>query len=392
MREATTRHGVILMLAAVMPTMAIIALVPVLPLLLREFADVPGAAVLVPMALTVPALCVALFSPLAGWLSDRLGRKRLLIGALLGYAGFGLLPLLLDSLYAIFAVRVALGLAEAVIMTVATAMVGDYFEGERRERWVSIQIATASVSAIALIAMGGALGELFGSRGPFWMYLLALPVAAAAAIILFEPHQVAKARSGLPDPSVLRSIGGLVAITFGIGLLFYTIIVQLGPVIEATGVTSPALIGVAGAAANVGVMLGSLLFGRVKARPAPHLLAWGLPLVALGYVGVALSTDFALTVASAVVICIGNGLMLPTMLAWVLRRLPPATRGRGTGVWTGAFFLAQFIAPIVATALSSLLGGMAGTFLFFSAAAAIGAGIALLRYGQAQPNLQGVTS
>ncbi|PBN44361.1 MFS transporter [Sphingobium sp. D43FB] len=390
MRHATTRHGVILMLAAVMPTMAIIALVPVLPLLLREFADVPGAAVLVPMALTVPALCVALFSPLAGWLSDRLGRKRLLIGALLGYAGFGLLPLLLDSLYAIFAVRVALGLAEAVIMTVATAMVGDYFEGERRERWVSIQIATASVSAIALIAMGGALGELFGSRGPFWMYLLALPVAAAAALILFEPHKVAKARSGLPDPSVLRSIGGLVAITFGIGLLFYTIVVQLGPVIEATGVTSPALIGVAGAAANVGVMLGSLLFGRVKARPAPHLLAWGLPLVALGYVGVALSTDFALTVASAVVICIGNGLMLPTMLAWVLRRLPPATRGRGTGVWTGAFFLAQFVAPIVATALSSLLGGMAGTFLFFSAAAAIGAGVALLRYGQAQPNLQGV--
>ncbi len=392
MRHATTRHGVILMLAAVMPTMAIIALVPVLPLLLREFADVPGAAVLVPMALTVPALCVALFSPLAGWLSDRLGRKRLLIGALVGYAGFGLLPLLLDSLYAIFAVRLALGLAEAVIMTVATAMVGDYFEGERRERWVSIQIATASVSAIALIAMGGALGELFGSRGPFWMYLLALPVAAAAALILFEPHKVTQARSGLPDPSVLRSIGGLVAITFGIGLLFYTIIVQLGPVIEATGVTSPALIGVAGAAANVGVMLGSLLFGRVKARPAPHLLAWGLPLVALGYVGVALSTDFALTVASAVVICIGNGLMLPTMLAWVLRRLPPATRGRGTGVWTGAFFLAQFIAPIVATALSSLLGGMAGTFLFFSAAAAIGAGIALLRYGQAQPNLQGVTS
>ena len=69
MRQATTRHGVILMLTAVMPTMAIIALVPVLPLLLREFADVPGAAVLVPMALTVPALCVALFSPLAGWLS-----------------------------------------------------------------------------------------------------------------------------------------------------------------------------------------------------------------------------------------------------------------------------------------------------------------------------------
>ena len=378
-KQASTRHGIILMLTAVMPTMAIIALVPVLPLLLREFAAVPGSAVLVPMTLTVPALCVALFSPLAGWLSDRVGRKRLLVGALVGYAGFGLLPLLLTDLHAIFSVRILLGLTEAIIMTVATALVGDYFEGERREKWVAIQIATASVSAIVLIAAGGALGQALGSRGPFWLYLLALPVAVAAAVILFEPSRSRTAATALPGAPATRGIAGLVAITFGIGLLFYTIIVQLGPVIEATGVTSPALIGLAGAAANLGVMLGSITFGRLKALPGQRLLALGLPLVAIGYVGVALSASFYLTAAAAVVICIGNGIMLPTMLAWVLRRLPPETRGRGTGVWTGAFFLAQFVAPITAAALAGLLGGLSGAFLFFAVAAALAAGIALLR-------------
>ncbi len=376
-QQATTRHGVILMLTAVMPTMAIIALVPVLPLLLREFADVPGAAVLVPMALTIPALCVALFSPLAGWLSDKVGRKRLLIAALVGYAGFGLLPLMLEDLRMILAARVALGVTEAIIMTVATALVGDYFTGERRERWVSIQIATASVSAIVLIAAGGALGEALGSRGPFWLYLLALPVALAAAMILFEPAKTVATAPAAAGKA--QGIAMLVAITFGIGMLFYTLIVQLGPVIEATGVTSPATIGLAGAAANLGVMAGSMLFGRLKGWSGETLLAIGLPLVALGYVGIALSTSFALTAACAVVISIGNGLMLPTMLAWVLRRLPPETRGRGTGVWTGSFFLAQFVAPIVAVALSGVLGGLSGVFLFYAAAAAIGAGVALLR-------------
>jgi MFS family permease len=380
--QATTRHGVILMLTAVMPTMAIIALVPVLPLLLREFAGVRGAAVLVPMALTIPALCVALFSPVAGWLSDKLGRKRLLIAALVGYAGFGLLPLLLDDLRMILAARVALGVTEAIIMTVATALVGDYFTGERREKWVSIQIATASVSAIVLIAAGGALGEALGSRGPFWLYLLALPVAVAAAIILFEPAKASVA-AATPAAGKAQGIAMLVAITFGIGMLFYTLIVQLGPVIEATGVTSPATIGLAGAAANLGVMAGSMLFGRLKGWSGETLLAIGLPLVALGYVGIALSTSFALTAACAVVISIGNGLMLPTMLAWVLRRLPPERRGRGTGVWTGSFFLAQFVAPIVAVALSGALGGLSGVFLFYAAAAAIGAMIALLRRGTA---------
>lgn len=376
-QQATTRHGVILMLTAVMPTMAIIALVPVLPLLLREFADVPGAAVLVPMALTIPALCVALFSPLAGWLSDKVGRKRLLIAALIGYAGFGLLPLLLEDLHTILAARVALGVTEAIIMTVATALVGDYFTGERRERWVSIQIATASVSAIVLIAAGGALGEALGSRGPFWLYLLALPVALAAAMILFEPAKTVATAPAAAGKA--QGIAMLVAITFGIGMLFYTLIVQLGPVIEATGVTSPATIGLAGAAANLGVMAGSMLFGRLKGWSGETLLSVGLPLVALGYVGVGLSGSFYLTAACAVVISIGNGLMLPTMLAWVLRRLPPETRGRGTGVWTGSFFLAQFVAPIVAVALSGVLGGLSGVFLFYAAAAAIGAGVALLR-------------
>ncbi len=376
--KATTRHGVVLMLAAVMPTMAIIALVPVLPLLLREFAAVPGSAVLVPMALTVPALCVALFSPVAGWLSDRLGRKRLLVGSLAGYAVFGLLPLLLDDLRLILAARVVLGVTEAMIMTVATALIGDYFTGEQRERWVSIQIATASVSAIVLIAAGGALGETLGSRGPFWLYLLALPVALAAAVILFEPGNTStppiQTQSG---PA--HGITALIAITFGVGMLFYTLIVQLGPVIEATGVTSPATIGLAGAAANLGVMAGSMLFGRLKGWSAETLLALGLPLVATGYVGIALSNSFILTAACAVLISVGNGLMLPTMLAWVLRRLPPETRGRGTGMWTGSFFLAQFVAPIVAVALSGLLGGLSGVFLFFAALAAIGAGVALLR-------------
>ncbi len=376
-QQATTRHGVILMLTAVMPTMAIIALVPVLPLLMREFAGVPGAAVLVPMALTIPALCVALFSPLAGWLSDKVGRKRLLIAALVGYAAFGLLPLLLDDLRMILAARVALGVTEAIIMTVATALVGDYFTGERRERWVSIQIATASVSAIVLIAAGGALGEALGSRGPFWLYLLALPVALAAAMILFEPAKTSTTAPAAAGKA--QGIAMLVAITFGIGMLFYTLIVQLGPVIEATGVTSPATIGLAGAAANLGVMAGSMLFGRLKGWSGETLLSIGLPLVALGYVGIALSETFALTAACAVVISIGNGLMLPTMLAWVLRRLPPETRGRGTGVWTGSFFLAQFVAPIVAVALSGVLGGLSGVFLFYAAAAAIGAGVALLR-------------
>jgi len=179
--EARNIHGIILVLAAIMPAMAIISLVPVMPLLGREFAGVPGSKALVPIALTIPALCVAIFSPLAGWLSDRIGRKMLLVFALLGYAAIGIVPYFLTDLKQIIGARIGLGVFEAVIMTVATALVGDYFKGATREKWIGIQIGAVSVSAIFLIAIGGALGETIGSRGPFLLYLLAIPIAVLGA-------------------------------------------------------------------------------------------------------------------------------------------------------------------------------------------------------------------
>lgn len=364
-REAGARHGAILLIASVMPAMAIISLVPVLPMLLREFEGQPGASILVPMMITVPALCVALFSPVAGWIADKAGRKPLLIVALLAYAVFGVLPIFLYDIAHLIAARIALGLAEASIMTAATTLLGDYFEGERRDRWFALQVAVTSFSAIVLIAAGGVLGELFGSRGPFGLYFVALPIAAAAAVTLFEPpvrRDDAAGPSALPWSRVLPPV----FITLGIGVLFYTLIVQLGPILELSGAISPASIGVAGAAANLGVGVGTLIFSRLKHLTGPRLLALGLGLVTLGYAGAGLLDDLLPIVACAVLICIGCGVLLPNMLTWTVRLLPQAVRGRGTGIWTGAFFLGQFTAPIIASALTQPVGGLKSVLLLYA--------------------------
>lgn len=369
---ASTRHGAILLMAAVMPIMAIISLVPVLPLLLEEFSATPGAPFLVPMALTVPALCVALFAPLAGWLSDRVGRKKLLVASLLVYAGAGILPLMLAELSHIIASRIALGIAEAAIMTVATALMGDYFAGERREKWIALQMAAGSIAAIVLIAVGGFLGEAFGSRGPFLLYLLAIPLAIAAWRILFEP--VGELTSG-PQVRIAAALGPivpLVAVTLGIGIIFYTMVVQLGPILQLSGPASPALIGIAGALANLGVAFGSFLFRIGRKRAGPFLLAIGLALAAIGYAGAGVGGSFWAIASFAVIACIGSGLMLPNMLTWLMRLLPPEVRGRGTGIWTGAFFLGQFVAPLVATAIAGRTQGLASVLLIYAALSAAG--------------------
>ena len=385
LNQASTMQGVVLMLAAVLPVMAVVSLVPVLPLLLQEFAGVEGSEFLVPIAITIPALCVAIFSPLAGWLSDHVGRKNLLLVAFIVYAAIGVVPYFLSDLRHIIASRILLGMAEATIMTVATALIGDYFDGERREKWVAIQVGVASISAIILIAIGGILGETLGSRGPFLLYLLALPIALVSAIVLFEPAVHEDTQFTHLEGFPFRKVLPLVAITLGVSLLFYTIIVKLGPILMLTAVVTPALIGAAGAAANMGHVGGAIIFGRFKSASGPSLLAAGLTLAALGYFGLSISPSLYFSVASAVCASLGVGIMLPTLLAWTMGILPPAFRGRGTGIWTGTFFLGQFIAPVIAVALEVAFGGLDNLLAVYGILALIGAIVAFI-VARAQAN------
>ena len=70
---------------------------------------------------------------------------------------------------------------------------------------------------------------------------------------------------------------------------------------------------------------------------------------------------------------VGVGVLLPSLLAWIMRELPAQFRGRGTGFWTGTFFLGQFVAPIMAVVLSDQLGGdlINVVFLYSLLAAAV---------------------
>ncbi len=384
-QTAQTRHGVVILAASIMPIMAIISLVPVLPLLMREFASVNGSEFLVPMALTIPALCVAVFSPLAGWLSDRVGRKNLLVLALVLYAGFGILPWFLDNLFRFIAARIALGVVEAIIMTVATALIGDYFEGERRGKWIALQVACGSIAAIVLIAISGGLGELLGSRGPFLLYLLALPIALAAGLILFEPSVTADREQAATPAFPFQTVMPLAFTTLGVGIIFYTVNVQLGPILEVSGPVSPAVIGLIGALCNLAIGAGTIIFHRLKQHAGPRVLILGLMVAALGYGGAGMSSVLPAVAAFVVLACVGSGIMLPNMLTWTMASLPAEARGRGMGLWTGAFFLGQFLAPLVAMAVTTVTGTLSWTLLAYAAViATVAVGLLAFRASKAE--------
>src|ERR1700681_3825365 len=86
-------HAVVLLTTSGLTSMVTAVLGPSLPKMQAHFAGVANADYWVPLSLTVPMLVIALLSVFAGALSDRIGRKRLLVGSTAFYSICGTAPL-----------------------------------------------------------------------------------------------------------------------------------------------------------------------------------------------------------------------------------------------------------------------------------------------------------
>jgi predicted MFS family arabinose efflux permease len=362
-------QGIMLLLPITMAVMGISVLQPVVPLLLEQFKDAPYHDYLViGGVLTMPAIWVLLFSPVAGWMADRMGRRNLLLASMVIYAFVGIAPAFLDNLYAIIASRVAVGICESVVMTVSTTLISDYYTGHARERWLASQTAVASVSALGIIYLGGQLGAAYGWRGPFFLYIYSLPLALCVWATIWEPSSGQSGHSDR-DPAAAAEfqripwprIFGICAITLLASISFYTVITKNAEALNVLGVTNPAQIGELTMLASIGVPLGTFIYWGVSRLPIGWLLFIDFALVGAGFAWMGQAGDAHSYAWGSFVNQLGCGLVLPTMLVWATRGLAYAIRGRVNGLWQAAFAIGQFLSGMVVTLLSKLLGGLLPT-------------------------------
>jgi len=388
--------GISLLVPITLSTMAIVLLAPVLPKLQAEFAGTPNADYLAPMVLTMPALCVALLSPAAGAIGDYFGRRRLLIFAFTLYGVVGLAPIFLKDLKLILISRVGVGIAEALIMTLTTTLIGDYYRDGARDRWLAAQTAVASVSALLFLNVGGLLGA-FSWRAPFWVYSSAFAMLAAILMFTWEPeviddagHAHAAHTASWAKFPWLRMLGILAVTVFG-SMLFYTMQIQAASGLNAHGLTDTAKIGFYTSIASLGVPLGTFIYSRLRRLATPVLLLIEFALLGVGFMLMSAGTTVPAFLAGCALNQIGAGLLLPTLLVWAMSQLAFEVRGRGTGFWQSAFALGQFLSPIAVVTISRQTGSLLSSFSwlgFASLAAAAAAGIAVLAF---RPTARAVT-
>ncbi|WP_282671783.1 MFS transporter [Lactococcus lactis] len=139
---------------------------PVVPFMVAPFANAHDQALIVTSLMAIYALCTFFAAPALGSLSDRFGRKPILLislaGSALGYLIFGLA----GSLWMLFLGRIIDGLTGGNIVTLF-AYFADITDEENRTKVFGWTAAAVGVGTISGPTVGGLLAH-FGNSVPFY--------------------------------------------------------------------------------------------------------------------------------------------------------------------------------------------------------------------------------
>ncbi|MCG5052359.1 MAG: MFS transporter [Myxococcales bacterium] len=316
------------------------------------------------------------FIPFWGRLSDRIGRRPVLLWSIAAnIVGMSLLGFA-NSLALLFVARVFSGIATANI-AVAQAYIADITTPETRARGMGMIGMAFGLGFILGPPLGGVLGhvQVFGREGP-----LAAFVAAGASLVnlvlayrrLPESLVVSAqgASEGVPatirrrfvplDVEALKQVTAVPGVGLAVVLMFsvtfwfsgmemtYRLFTEdiFGFGVAGTG----ALFGFVGVVAAVvqGGLIGRLTkrFGEVR------LLGRGVSLLALGFAGLALSAwpsgtvALALLIGASGVLAAGNGLCMPSLSSYTSRKAGPRIQGMTLGVMQSLSALARALGPL----------------------------------------------
>lgn len=320
------------------------------------------------------------FAPTWGRLSDRIGRRSVLILTVSG-TSLSLLALgLASSLLWIFAARV-LGGAFAANVSVASAYITDVTSEEERTRWMGLLGASFGVGFV----LGPAIGGLLAPYGTSVPMLAASGLAAAnalyAAAVLREPPRHADAgpaglttrlqvlRHPLVRRLCLAYLGFSLAVTVLESLFAFLMLHRFGWQARPVAFLLVAM----------AVVMGGIQGGGLRALsarfPERGLVRAGTLLLGASFVAIAWAPSVWILLVPLFFAAVGRAISQPSLMSLASFSAEAGSRGVVLGTFQSSASLARVVGPVLAGALYDRaipLPFLAAALLLFAVAAASG--------------------
>jgi predicted MFS family arabinose efflux permease len=295
-------------------------------------------------AFGVFAVSALVLRPFAGRLTDRIGRRPLLVGGALLAAACLALTAVATDLVTIIMLRLAAGVAEAAFFVAGFAALADIAPTER----IGEALSYNSLGLYLGIALGPILGELLLENLGYlaaWLGAAVLASVAAALVLVIGETSSTHTARGEPfrlvhRPSIPASIGFVTSLAAVGGFLAFASL-------HATriGIADPSL---ALFAYGAIVVACRIAFARIPDRlPSLPLGAAALATIGAGLVLTAVWSDPLGAFAGIAVIAVGVSFSTPAFFSAIFATAAPEERGLASGTASAAIDLGFGIGPIL---------------------------------------------
>lgn len=361
------------------------AVLPILPFLLRDFGATP---LVLGLVLGAEALSQFVAAPWLGRLSDRHGRRTVLLASQAGALASLSLLAAADSVVVVLLARVLLGLT-AANFSAAAAYAADHSSPADRRQAIGLLSAGLGLGGMAGPSLSGALAGL-SLTAPVWA-ALALSAASLLATGVWLQGGVPRGGAGrtgeaAPDRASIRSLLASPAIRILAAILLCHYVSyglfssQLAPFLgdsftwngHAFGPRELGYLLTADGAVNIAVQLLLLPWlGRRLAERSLAVLVFGL--LAAGYVLAGLATGIGSLALAVLCISTGVALARPTFIAALSVHVPQQRQGVVMGTVQSLVAVTDIVTPVLAGAVvgQGLYGAWIGAVVAIALAGAV---------------------
>jgi MFS transporter, ACDE family, multidrug resistance protein len=332
------------------------------------------------LLVSMHALAIAVCTPLFGILSDRIGKLKVLIPALVLYAVFGTAGAWMQSFLPLLATRALLGAASGAVAAATIGLLGTIYEGEARSRILGYATSAMTTASILIPLVGGWVGQ-YHWQYAFYLYGFGLPLAAIAAVMLKEQKsgqssviaagQTQQLLQILRQPRTLQ-----LYLTLALAAsIVYSVVIYTPLYLSAAIGATPLLNGSVLAVRAIGAAIVSALVASrlAKAVGTERAIALGFVLMSLTLVTIPFLDQLEWIMPTAVLFGMGFGVVVPNVYDRLADQAPSELRSSVLAIGTGCNSLGQFISPLVLGPVWKY-AGLPPVF-YVAAAVALGTGV-----------------
>ena len=345
---------------------------PAFPEVRQQFGVSVGQVGLLITVFTLPGVFLTFF---AGALSDRFGRKRILVPSLLLFGSAGGACALAPNFETLLLLRVLQGVGAASLGALNVTLVGDLFSGRERTTALGYNSSVLNVGTASYPAIGGALAA-FGWYYPFALPLLAIPVALLVLFSLRNPEprndqELKEKAQSVWERAKNGCVIGLFANTFVIFVILFGALIAYLPSFMSERFGSGSLfIGLVLASTSITAALASTQVGRLADRFSEKaLIRTSYLLYAVSLCLVPLVPSVWLLFVPTVLFGVAQTLNLPNAFSLLNEAAPDENRGAFISLNSTILRLGQTLGPVLMLA-ATLPFGLGAAYLLATTLAA----------------------